>query len=147
MKSTSTSRSSGFFSRINRLAHPVVAVADGDTITVLDSNKNQHRIRLQHIDCPESGQAFGQKAKQAMSGKVFGEQVVIRWSERDRYDRILGDVYLGKRWVNAEMVKEGFAWHYKHYSKDETIAKAEAEARALKLRIKRIKPRQVVRRG
>ena len=117
------------------IAGKVVGVADGDTITVLDGNKNQHRIRLLHIDCPESNQAFGTKAKQALSDKVFGEQVVIRWSERDRYDRILGDVHVGKRWVNAEMVKDGFAWHYKQYSKDETIAKAETEARALKLNI------------
>jgi len=36
----------------------VVGVADGDTITVL-YNKQQYKIRFQHIDCPESTQAFG----------------------------------------------------------------------------------------
>ena len=50
----------------------VVGVADGDTITVLH-NKQQHKVRFQHIDCPESTQAFGAKAKQALSEKMFGK--------------------------------------------------------------------------
>ena len=78
----------------------VVGVADGDTITVL-YNKQQHKVRFQHIDCPESTQAFGAKAKQALSEKVFGKTVTVKWKEMDRYKRILGDVYLGKRWINA----------------------------------------------
>jgi endonuclease YncB( thermonuclease family) len=41
----------------------VVHVADGDTITVLDTNNTQHKIRLQGIDAPEKAQAFGQKSK------------------------------------------------------------------------------------
>ena len=40
----------------------------------------------------------------------------------DRYKRILGNVYLGKEWVNLELVKAGLAWHYKFYSKDKTMA-------------------------
>ena len=92
----------------------VVGVADGDTITVLH-NKQQHKIRFQHIDCPESTQAFGAKAKQALSEKVFGKTVTVKWDEMDRYKRILGDVYLGKRWINAEMVQNGMAWHYKFF--------------------------------
>ena len=112
----------------------VVSVAGGDTITVL-YNKQQHKIRFQHIDCPESTQAFGAKAKQALSEKVFGKTVTVKWKEKDRYNRILGDVYLGQRWINAEMVQNGMAWHYKFFSKDATIAAAETKARAAKLGI------------
>jgi len=45
----------------------VVGVADGDTITVLDSSNQEHRIRLQGIDAPEKGQAFGTRSKQNLS--------------------------------------------------------------------------------
>ncbi len=37
----------------------VVKIVDGDTITVLDASNTQHRIRLQGIDAPERGQAYG----------------------------------------------------------------------------------------
>lgn len=54
------------------LVGKVVAIADGDTITVLDLNNTQHRIRLQGVDAPESKQAFGARSKQSLSDLVFG---------------------------------------------------------------------------
>ena len=112
----------------------VVGVADGDTITVLYDNK-QYKIRLLHIDCPESSQAFGTKAKQILSSKIFGKTVTVKWKEKDRYKRILGDIYIGQRWINAEMVQEGLAWHYNFFSKDATIAAAQTRAKAAKIGI------------
>lgn len=110
----------------------VVGIADGDTITVLDAGKVQHKIRLEGIDAPEKGQAFGTKSREAMSEKVGGEEVVVRWEKKDRYGRILGDVYLGDRHINLEMVQDGLAWHYKQYSKAKELADAEDEARKAK---------------
>src|SRR4051812_29621262 len=94
----------------------VVSVHDGDTITVLDSANRQHKIRLAAIDAPELHQAFGQRAKQTLGDKVSGKTVRVTWRESDRYGRIVGHVYLDSRWINREMVAEGFAWHYRHYS-------------------------------
>jgi endonuclease YncB( thermonuclease family) len=54
----------------------VIRVLDGDTIEVLHEKKPE-RIRLYGIDCPEKGQAFGQKAKQATSSLLFGKEVRI----------------------------------------------------------------------
>jgi len=113
----------------------VVGVTDGDTITVLYQGNKQYKVRLQHIDSPEVGQPFGAKAKQALSAKVFGKEVTIKWDEMDRFKRILGEVYIDKRWINPELVSEGMAWHYKFYSKDKTMATAETKARTAKLGI------------
>ena len=107
----------------------VVSIADGDTITVQDADKVQHKIRLQGIDAPEKKQAFGTKSKERMSEKVGGEEVVVQWKEKDRYGRILGEVMLDKRHINLEMVQDGMAWHYTTYSKSKELTKAEAEAR------------------
>ena len=41
----------------------VVKVSDGDTITILTSDKTQHKIRLNDIDAPEKKQAFGNQQK------------------------------------------------------------------------------------
>ncbi|MBS0263094.1 MAG: thermonuclease family protein [Planctomycetes bacterium] len=107
----------------------VVHVADGDTITVLTADKVQHKIRLDDIDAPEKTQAFGTKSKQKLSELVGEKEVIVNWKKKDRYDRILGQVHLGRRDINLEMVEAGLAWHYKQYSKDQTFADAEHLAR------------------
>jgi len=106
----------------------VVSIADGDTITVLDAEKVQHKIRLEGIDSPEKGQAFGTKAKETTSKLVGEQEVVVKWEKKDRYGRILGDVHLGDRHINLEMVQEGQAWH----SQAKALADAEDEARKAK---------------
>ncbi len=110
----------------------VVGVADGDTITVLDATKTQHKIRLNTIDAPEKAQAFGQKGKQRLSDYVFGKDVNVEWRKKDRYGRILGTVWHGSMNVNLQMIKDGFAWHYKQYDQSKVYADAEDEARAAK---------------
>ena len=57
----------------------------------------------------------------------------VDWHEKDRYGRILGDVFLDGRWINFEQVSEGWAWHYKEYNKSAVLADAETEAREAKL--------------
>ena len=111
----------------------VVGVTDGDTITVLDADHRQHKIRLEGIDAPESHQAFGTQSKNALSKKIFGKSVSVAWEEKDRYARTLGAVYLDDRWINKEMVEEGWAWHYVEYSDDEDLSSAEQTARAARV--------------
>jgi len=105
----------------NVLIGRVVGVADGDTITVLDETKTQHRIRLVGIDAPEKNQAFGQKSKQSLSEMVYGKEVSVLWDKQDRYGRILGKVMMPWGDVNLAQVKAGMAWHYKRYAGDQSI--------------------------
>jgi endonuclease YncB( thermonuclease family) len=65
----------------------VVGVTDGGTIKVLTAEKQLLRVRVAWIDAPESSQAFGQRAKQAMSALVFGKDVELRFHSVDRYSR------------------------------------------------------------
>ena len=108
-------------------------VSDGDTITVLDSEKVQHKVRLDRIDAPEKKQAFGEKSKQHLSEMVFGKDVRVEWQKKDRYQRILGIVFIGEKDVNLQMVKDGFAWHYKFYDKTPAYAQAALDAREKKI--------------
>lgn len=104
------------------LTGEVVAVLDGDTITVLDAERTQHRVRLAGIDSPETGQPYGHRARQALAQAVFRRQVVVGWSKRDRYGRIVGKVLQGGRDVCLAQVTEGFAWHYEQYARDQPPA-------------------------
>src|SRR5580692_4705149 len=99
------------------IAGEVVAIADGDTLTVLDDTKTQHKIRLAGIDAPEKGQAFGKKARENLAAKVFRQTVRIEVIDVDRYHREVGRIFLGDRFVNMEMVRDGFAWRYVQYDK------------------------------
>jgi len=51
----------------------VVAIADGDTLTLLDANRQQHRIRLGGIDAPEKGQPYGTRSRMNLSNLAFGK--------------------------------------------------------------------------
>lgn len=109
-----------------------IAVTDGDTIQVMHNGKAE-KIRLDGIDAPESHQAWGTQAKNALSSLVFGKDVYVYDKGKERYGRTLGIVINPNNWdVNATLVKNGFAWHYKQYSKDPNLAKYELQARAEK---------------
>jgi micrococcal nuclease len=107
----------------------VVKIADGDTLTVLDGSKTQHKIRLAGIDAPEKGQAFGTKARENLAAKVFRRNVRVEVIDVDRYRREVGRIYLGDRFINMEMVRDGFAWRYIQYDKPREFAAAEDDAR------------------
>lgn len=111
----------------------VIKITDCDTIVVLNSNNEQIKIRLEGIDCTESSLDFGTKAKQATSDLCFGKQVKIIKSGEDRYGRTLGYVMVGDMNVNKQLLRQGFAWYYKQYNKDEELAKLEQEARSKKV--------------
>lgn len=116
----------------------VVGVSDGDTITVLDAEKTQHKIRLAGIDSPEKAQAFGNRAKEHLSSLVYRKRVGIDGDKVDRYGRRVGKVILDGCDVCLEMVESGFAWHYVKYAREQSradralYAAAERDARASK---------------
>lgn len=108
---------------------PVVSILDGDTIEVLHNNRAE-RIRLNGIDCPEKGQAYGKKAKQAASALVFGKEVTLQTHGKDKYGRTVADVLLpdGTN-VNQMLVKDGWCWWYRKYAPGNVILE-ELERRA-----------------
>ena len=113
----------------------VVNVADGDSLTVLDDQKTQHKIRLQGIDAPEKSQPFGQKSKQSLSHLVHSQIVTVEFQKKDKYGRTVGKVLLNGTDVCLEQIKLGMAWHYKQYQSEQskedrdTYAQAELTAR------------------
>ena len=117
----------------------VVKLADGDSITVLDSDNVQHKIRLAGIDTPERKQPFGMVAKKFLSNKIANETVCVGWYKEDRYQRLVGVVLFNDEDVNLSLVKAGLAWHYKAYQKEQSESDreeyAEAESAARKQRI------------
>lgn len=96
----------------------VVSVADGDTITVLDAGRMQHRIRLNGIDAPESSQPFSQVSRRHLSEMVAGRDVIVVWDKRDRYGRLVGTVLVDGQNANLAQLTAGLAWYYRYYASD-----------------------------
>jgi len=97
----------------------VVGIADGDTLTLLDSNQQQHKIRLRGIDAPENAQPFGQKSKSNLSALVFNREVVAECSKKDRYQWEICKIVVNGVDANLEQVKAGMAWWYRDYAQEQ----------------------------
>jgi len=106
----------------------VVAVQDGDSLT-LRADQASLSIRLAEIDAPERDQPWASDAKQALSEKVLGAQVTLEVIDTDSYGRLVARVRRGDRDINRELVREGHAWVYRQYLRDETLLAVEAAAR------------------
>ncbi len=113
----------------------VVKIVDGDTITALDAQNTTIKIRMYGIDAPESKQAFGQKAKQALTTAIATKIVTVIDHGTDIYGRMLGTIWLDGYDINASMVDSGYAWVYRFednaivpgYIKYESAAQKEAK--------------------
>ncbi len=113
-------------------------VIDGDTIVI-----DGRHIRLEGIDAPETPQTCGRRlfgwwscgtaAANALDKLVSGHNVTCESRGTDKYNRMLGICFVDGRDINAEMVREGFAWAFVKYSK--TYVQEEAQARAAKVGI------------
>jgi micrococcal nuclease len=110
----------------------VVSVTDGDTLGILHDNVEK-KVRLADIDAPEKNQAFGSRSKIMLSEKVFGKTVDVYVTNKDRYGRYIGTIKVGNNNINLEMVRDGYAWWYRDYSKDYEFGQAEIYARRNKL--------------
>lgn len=114
----------------------VVGVTDGDTITLLDASKTQHKIRLAGIDAPEKKQ----RSKEALSALAYGKELYVEWFKKDRYGRTIGKLMTKQgQDINLEQINLGMAWHYKKYEKEQSsedrLRYADAEVRAERTRI------------
>jgi endonuclease YncB( thermonuclease family) len=102
----------------------VVSVIDGDTFDINLRGKIE-RVRLLAIDTPETKdprkpvQCFGTEATKKLQSRIGNKFVKLvddrSQGNRDKYQRLLRYAYDGKIFINAEMVKQGFAFSYREY--------------------------------
>ncbi len=112
------------------LSGEVVGVTDGDTITLVDREKRQVKVRLAGIDAPEKRQPFGQKSKASLSELAYRKTVIVITGKTDRYGRVVGKLLADGHDVNLEQVRRGMAWHYKAYEREQPAADRVAYAAA-----------------
>ena len=114
---------------IEQLTGKVIGVTDGDTVTLL-VNETPIKVRLDGIDAPETKQSYGNESKQALASMVFGKSIVLKKTGTDKYGRTLGVIMLGGSDINARMIVDGWAWHYKAYNDESRLTSFEATAKS-----------------
>ncbi|MDA9084686.1 thermonuclease family protein [Candidatus Pelagibacter sp.] len=121
-----------FLLTINDIKSQELKIVDGDTIH-LDGEK----IRFSGIDTPELKQTCfkddvknlcGVKAKQILINKIGNNTVECISEGRDQYKRILAECFVNNESLSRYLVRSGYAFAYRKYSKkfikDEDYAKA-----------------------
>lgn len=112
----------------------VIRIIDGDTYDILLAGNKSVRIRMQGIDAPEKGMPFYKAAKKHLSDLCFGKDIWLEIRETDRYGRKIAFSHLADGTeLSQEMIKAGFAWHFKKYNNDFDLAELEVKARESKI--------------
>jgi endonuclease YncB( thermonuclease family) len=107
----------------------VVGVPDGDTLTIRADGKNL-RVRLDGVDAPELGQAYGKSARRSLAQLCRGKEASVVERGKDEQGRILGSVRCGELDANAEQVRRGMAWvHLRYLPLGSPLYEFEANAR------------------
>lgn len=112
------------------LTGDVVRVVDGDTVTLLDAERQEHRIRLASIDAPEKRQPWGQAARQALAEQSWRRNATAQCRKRDRYGREVCTLEVDGMDLGLALIRAGLAWHYLDYLREQTREEARAYAEA-----------------
>jgi micrococcal nuclease len=94
----------------------VVKVIDGDSL-IVQSGGEKVEVRLYGVDAPEYRQPYGKDAMafiQQMAGK--GTEVKLYPKGKDKHGREVARVFVGKKELNLEIIRAGFAWWYARYA-------------------------------
>ena len=107
-------------------------ITDGDTIKI-----NGEKIRFSGIDTPELKQTClkegvknfcGKEAKQILIDKIADNKVTCVREGKDRYKRTLAECFVNDESLSSYLVRSGYAFAYRKYSKkfiiDEDYARA-----------------------
>ncbi len=130
--------------KIPEKTYKVLYVSDGDTV-VIDDNGEKRKLRLYGIDAPEKAQEYGLESKEFLLNKIRNKKISVSFRSKDRYGRDISIIHIENENINELMVREGYAWWYEEYAKDnlnykEYQKKAKEEKKGLWSKPKPIAP-------
>lgn len=108
----------------------VIKITDGDKVTVMLPDGSKLKVELAGIDAPEKNQPHYQIANQALSDKIFTEDVRIEIESWKRSSLVVGKIVLDGEYVNSWMVAEGHAWAYPQDSDNSELMEIQRTAKA-----------------
>jgi micrococcal nuclease len=98
-------------------ARSIVQFYDGDNITIVQSGMKT-KIHLACIDAPELQQPLGDRARKTLKALVGELPISLRVFKRDRFGRLIAEVYADGTNVNKQLVERGQAYFDREQIKD-----------------------------
>ena len=96
----------------------VVNIIDGDSLKILPSGHEELETRLYGIDAPEFRQAFGRAAKKNLAALLAGQEVEVETKDLDSHNRLIVMIWLKDMNVNEKVIRDGYAWVYRHFCRE-----------------------------
>jgi endonuclease YncB( thermonuclease family) len=94
----------------------VTKFIDGDTLIC-----DRFKVRLCAIDAPEKQQPFGKAGTDKLTQLALNKNVRLVSNSIDIFGRIVAEVWLNNRLINAEMLRAGLAYTYGSCPTQKTI--------------------------
>ncbi|MEM0978748.1 MAG: thermonuclease family protein [Cyanobacteria bacterium P01_H01_bin.58] len=91
------------------------SIYDGDTLQV-QQGSTVEKIRLCGIDAPEKAQPLGIEARDRLAQLLEAGELIVEPVERDRYGRLVAELWTADTHINSHLVADGMAYHYAQYS-------------------------------
>lgn len=111
----------------------VARVVDGDTLSFAPADGGRPlTVRLEGIDAPESCQAWGAQAREALDELVRDRTLTLRVFGRDDHGRTLGRLRHDGVDLGERLVRDGHAWSHRYKHDRGPFVAQERMARALK---------------
>ena len=110
-----------FFFTYTDIKSQDIKITDGDTIKI-----NGEKIRFSGIDTPELKQtcikegvnnSCGLKAKQILIDKISDNNIICTKEGKDQYKRTLAECFINDESLSSYLVRSGYAFAYRKYSK------------------------------
>ena len=110
-----------FFFTYTDIKSQDIKITDGDTIKI-----NGEKIRFSGIDTPELKQtcikegvnnSCGLKAKQILIDKISDKNIICTKEGKDQYKRTLAECFVNNESLSSYLVRSGYAFAYRRYSK------------------------------
>jgi len=104
-------------------------IVDANTVVIQNDKGKGDTVHLAGIDAPERDQPDGIYAQEQLAKLIAGKEVRVDAKEQSPTGMRIANLYVGKEWVNLEMVQSGFAWVAPGKDRDANLLVAEGRAR------------------
>lgn len=88
----------------------VTHITDGDTLTLVDVQKRQHKIRIDGIDAPERVQPFGSESQSNLGRLTFQKSATAECRKRDKEGLMRCKISVDGRDIGLQQIADGLAW-------------------------------------